>query len=73
MPLEQVEELRLQCRARAIGIEVREKRILGVFEHKRGVEAGGEPLGKRGFARADRSFDRDVAELQVAPMISSAA
>ena len=73
MALEQIEELRLQGRARTIGVEVREERILGVLEHERGVEAGGEPLGKSGFARADRSFDRDVAELQGDPMISFAA
>ena len=69
--VEQVEELRLQRRAGTVGVEVGEERILGFFEHDRRVEARAEPLGQRGLARADRPFDRDVAELQGGPMISS--
>ena len=64
MAVEQVEELRLQRGAGPVGVEVGEKRILGFLEHDRGVEPRAEPLGQRGLARADRSFDRDVAELQ---------
>ena len=73
MAVEQIEELRLQRRAGTVGVEVGEKRILGVFEDERRVEPRAEPLCQRGLAGADRSFDRDVAELQGAPMISSRA
>ena len=45
--IEQVEELRLQRRAGAVGVEVGEKRILGVLEHDRGVEPRRQPLGQR--------------------------
>ena len=69
--VEQIEELRLQRGAGPIGVEVGEKRILGFLEHEGRVEARAEPFGQRGFARADRTFDRDVAELQGGPMISS--
>ena len=71
MAVEQIEELRLQRGAGPVGVEVGEERILGVFEDERRVEPRAEPLGQRRFARADRSFDRDVAELQGGPMISS--
>ena len=64
MAVEQIEELRLQRGAGTVGVEVGEKRILGFFEHDRRVEPCAEPLGERGLARADRAFDRDVAELQ---------
>ncbi len=64
MAIEQIEELRLQRRAGTIGVEVGEKRIVGFFEDERGVESRAEPLGECGFAGADRTFDRDVAELQ---------
>ena len=67
MPVEQIEELGLQRGAGAIGVEVGEKRILGFFEDERGVEARAEPLGQRRFAGADRTFDRDVAEVQGDP------
>ena len=71
MAVEQVEELGLQRGAGPVGVEVGEKRILGFLEHDRRVEARAEPLGQRGLAGADRTFDRDVAELQGGPMISS--
>ena len=71
MAVEQVEQLRLQRGAGTVGVEIGEERILGFFQHDRRVEPCAKPLGERGFARADRAFDRDVAELQGGPMISS--
>jgi hypothetical protein len=56
--------LYLQRRAGTIGVEVGEKRIVGFFEDRGGIQARGEPFGQRGFARADRAFNRDVAKLQ---------
>src|SRR5438445_750026 len=38
MPVEKIEELRLQRRARTIGVEVGEKGIVGLLEHDRRVE-----------------------------------
>ena len=67
MAAEKVEELSLQRRARTIGVEVGEKRIVGFFEDDGRVEAGAEAFGECGLADADRSFDRDVAKLQGGP------
>ena len=64
MAVEQIEELRLQRGARPVGVEVGEKRIVGFLEDERRVESRAEPLGQRGLAGADRTFDRDVAEVQ---------
>ena len=64
MTVEEIEELRLQRGAGPVGVEIGEERILGFFQHDRRVEPRAEPLGERGLARADRAFDRDVAELQ---------
>src|SRR4029077_13577316 len=69
--VEEVEELRLERAAGAVGVEVGEERGLHFLQHDRGVEPRAEALRHSGFARADRSFDRDVAELQGGPMISS--
>src|SRR5260221_574132 len=71
MTVEEIEQLCLQRRAGTVGVEIREERILHFLQHDRGVESRAETLGQRGFPRADRSFDRDVAELQGGPMISS--
>src|SRR5947199_163282 len=71
MPVEKIEELRLQRRARTIGVEVGEKGIVGLLEHDRRVEARAESFGERSLAGTDWSFNRDVSELQGAPMISS--
>ena len=64
MAVEQVEELCLQGRAGAIGVEVGEEGVLGFLEDDRGIEPRAEPFGQRGLARADGTFDREVAELQ---------
>ena len=69
--VEQIKKLRLERRTGTVGIEVGEERILGFFQHHRGVEARAEPLGENGFACADRTFNRDVAEGQGGTMISS--
>ena len=71
MAVQQIEELGLQRGAGPVGVEVGEKRIVGFLEHDRRIEPRAESFGQRGFARADRSLDRDVAELQGGPMISS--
>src|SRR5512143_704145 len=71
MPLKKVEELCLECGAGPVGVEIREERILRVLEYERRVKPGCEPLCERGLACTNRSFDRDVAELQGATMISS--
>ena len=72
MAIEQVEELGLQRGAGAVGVEVGEKRIVDLLEDDRRVEARAEPLRQRRLAGADRTFDRDVAEVQATPMISFA-
>ena len=70
--VEQIKELRLERGARTVGVEIGEERVFHFLEHDRGVEARAETLRQSGFARADRSFDGDVPELQGGPMISSA-
>jgi HEAT repeat protein/cyclophilin family peptidyl-prolyl cis-trans isomerase len=64
MTIEQVKELRLKRRARAIGVEVGEEGVLGIFQNDRRVEACAKSFGQRGLASADRAFDGDVTELQ---------
>jgi hypothetical protein len=72
MAVQEIEELRLERSPGPIGIEIGEERVVGIFEHDGRVDARAEPFGERGFAGADRSFDRDMAELQSGPMISFA-
>ena len=57
--------------ARAAGVEISEERVLRFLQHDRRIESRAEAFGQRGFACTDRSFDRDVAELQRGTMISS--
>ncbi len=64
MAAEEIEQLRLQRRARPIGVEVGEERIVGFFEDGGGIEPRREPFGQRGLAGTDRAFNRDVAKLQ---------
>ena len=45
--------------------------LLGRAQDERGVETRAEAFSECGFAGADGPFDRDVAELQGVPMISS--
>ena len=74
--VEQVKQLGLQRRAGPVRVEVREERVVGVFEDDGRVQARAEPLGQRGLTRANRPFDRDVAKLQdgaddiIAPVFS---
>src|SRR6185436_8894562 len=70
MAIEQVEQLSLQRRPGAVGVEISEKRIFDFLEHDRCVEAGAEALRQRGLARADRTFDGEVTEVQATPMIT---
>ena len=64
MPIEEIKKLRLQRRARTARVEVGEERIVRFLQHDRRIEPRAETLRKSGLARTDRSFDRDVAELQ---------
>ncbi len=64
MAIQQIEQLRLQRRAGAIGVEVGEERIVGFLEDGGGIQPRREPFGQRGFAGTDRAFNRDVAKLQ---------
>jgi hypothetical protein len=64
MAIQQVEQLRLQGRARTLGIEISEKRIVGFFKHDRGVEPRAKPFGERSFAGTDGPFDGEGAERQ---------
>ena len=58
------EELRLEPGARPAGVEVGEKRIVGLVEHDRRIEPRAEPVGQRRLAHAQRTFDGDVPEVQ---------
>ena len=71
MPVQQIEQLRLQGGAGPVGVEIGEERILRFLQDDGGIETSAEPFGECGFACADRPFDRDVAELQGGTMISS--
>src|SRR4026208_102388 len=71
MPVEEIEKLRLQSRARTIRVKVGEKGILRFFQDHGRVETRSKSFGQLCFSCADRTFDRDVAEVQSAPMISS--
>ena len=64
MPVEEVEELCLEGGAGSVGVEIGQKRIFHFFQHDRGVDSRAEAFRQCGFARPNRSFDRDVAELQ---------
>jgi hypothetical protein len=46
MTRERVEELRLECGARATGLSVGQKRVVDLVEDDRRVEAGPEPVGQ---------------------------
>ena len=60
MAIQQVEQLGLERGAGASGIEVCEERVVGFFQHDRGIETGSDAPGKGGLADTDRSFDGDV-------------
>ena len=64
MTIQQVEELGLKARARPIGVEVREERILGVFEDERRIQASRQPFGQHRLAHANRALESDVADVQ---------
>src|SRR4029077_16271355 len=66
MAIEQIEQLRLQRRAGTIGVEVGEKRVVGILAHDRRIETGGEAFGQSGLASANRTVDCDVVEVQAA-------
>ena len=51
VPVEQIEELRLQRCARPAGVEIIEERIVRFLEHRGGVEACRQPFGERRLAR----------------------
>ena len=61
---ERKEKLRLKRRAAALGIKIGQERIVRLIEDDRGVEPSGQTLGERRLAEADRSFNRQVPEVQ---------
>ena len=65
MTAEQVEELRLKGGAAASRVEIVDEGVLLLIEHQRGVEAGAEPFGQQGLARADGALNGEIPELQV--------
>jgi hypothetical protein len=60
VPVQQIEELRLQGRPGSRGVEVGEERIVGLLENRDGVEPRRESFRERCLPDADRAFDRDV-------------
>ena len=62
MAIEEIEQLRLERGARAVGVEFGEERVLRFLQHDRRVEPCAEPLGQRGFARADRALRSRCSE-----------
>src|SRR5215467_15411897 len=62
--VQQVEQLCLEGRARAVGVEIGQERVVGFFEDDGGVETCAESFGQRSFSRSNRTLDRDVPELQ---------
>src|SRR5205085_6368355 len=63
VPRQREKELRLKARARPLGIEVREERILRLVEHEGRVETRAEPVCKGRFADADGTLDGDIPKL----------
>jgi hypothetical protein len=73
MTVQQLKELRLQCRAGAPRIEVRQERVVGFLQHGRGIEARRYPLAECRFADTYRAFDCDIPKVHgMWPMLSSA-
>src|SRR2546425_6396451 len=62
MAVEQEEELSLQRRTGTARVEVVEKRIVGLLQHDRRVEARRQTLRKRRLAGADGPFYGEVPE-----------
>ena len=60
MASQQLKELRLQRRAGTIGVEIREKRVVGVFEDGRCLELRREPLGKPSLADPNWALDGEI-------------
>ena len=63
LPGEREEQLRLKCGAAAAAVELREKRVLGIVLHYRGVQSRSESLGEECFAETRRPFDRQIAKV----------
>src|SRR4029077_298393 len=57
------EELYLERRAGAAGVEVGEERILPLLGHHRRVQTRAQPMRQRGLADAGWPFDRYVSKL----------
>src|SRR6185503_11373662 len=63
VPREREEQLGLERGPGAPAVEVREEWILPFVQHHGRVEPRAEPIRERRLADAERTFDRDVAEL----------
>ena len=66
-------ELGLESGARSPALRVGEERVVEVVEYDRRVEALAQAVGESRLANADRSLDRDVAEIQGRAKYTSAA
>ena len=62
MAIQQVEELGLQRRAGTVGVEIREKGVLGVFENRGRFEPGREPFRQPRLANPDWAFDGEIVK-----------
>ena len=60
--VEQVEELRLERRAGPIGVEVGEKRVLGVFEDGGASSLRASRSASRVLPDPDRAFDGEIVK-----------
>src|ERR1051326_2149773 len=65
-PREQEKQLRPERGAAFVFVEVVEERIARVFEDFRAAETLGEQVRERGFAYADRTFDRNMTPRKIA-------
>jgi hypothetical protein len=63
VPREREKELRLEARARALGIEIREEGILGLVEDERCVEPRAQPVCETRLADANRALDGNVPKI----------
>src|SRR5688572_16661166 len=64
MAREGEEKLRLESGARAVAVEVAEKRVLGLIQHHGRIETGSEAIGEKRFAYAGRSLNGNVSKIQ---------
>ncbi len=69
MTREREEELRLEGRAGAARVEIREERVAAPVAHDGRVEPRGQPLGEQRLAQANGAFDGEIAKVQPAAKV----